>query len=184
MQATLIEDFLNPDFTNTVEEILGSKDFPWFWRSSTTYGEADLGADHKDFQFIHIMYFDNAPKSNVFGLAQEILFAFEQKTGKRIKEPFRIKANLTVQSNLTDDELKSAIHIDTPKGSNTVSILYYVNDSDGDTVFYDDDKNEIQRFSPKKGTAVWFPSDNWHRHTPPRDNKRRLVINFVVQLEE
>ena len=55
--------------------------------------------------------------------------------------------------------------------------LYYVNDSDGDTVFFDDDNNEIKRVSPKKGRIAFFDGSILHCGTPS-DTRSRAVINF------
>ena len=183
MSVSSLETFLHPDFVSDVEAVFTDMEFPWFWRSSTTYGEGEAGKDHKDFQFIHLIYYENEAKSNIFGMAQHILFEFEAKTGMRIKDVHKVKANLTTQSWLTEEDLAPAKHIDIEKGSGKyLTIVYYVLDSDGDTIVYSDEGQEIARKAPVKGTAVYFPSHMWHRHTPPRDHKRRIVINFVLEL--
>ena len=56
-------------------------------------------------------------------------------------------------------------------------ILYYVNDSDGDTIFFDDNKNEIKRITPKKGRIVFFDGSIWHSSSSPQ-TIHRAVINF------
>ena len=55
--------------------------------------------------------------------------------------------------------------------------LYYVNDSDGDTIFFDDDENEIKRVSPKKGRIAFFDGSIKHCTSTPSKNKR-VVLNF------
>jgi len=55
--------------------------------------------------------------------------------------------------------------------------LYYVNDSEGDTVFFDDSKKEIKRVSPKKGRIAFFDGTIYHAGTPSETNSR-AVINF------
>tara|TARA_Y100000592_G_C5415356_1_gene290306 strand:+ start:560 stop:1129 length:570 start_codon:yes stop_codon:yes gene_type:complete len=58
--------------------------------------------------------------------------------------------------------------------------LYYVNDTDGDTVFYDNDNNEIKRITPKKGRVAFFDGQIKHSATPPSKGVR-IVINTCIQ---
>ena len=55
--------------------------------------------------------------------------------------------------------------------------LYYVCDSDGDTILFDDNENEIQRVSPKKGRIVFFDGSIKHCSSSPAKT-HRAVINF------
>jgi hypothetical protein len=57
-------------------------------------------------------------------------------------------------------------------------LLYYVSDSDGDTVFYDDDGvTEIKRVSPKKGRVVFFDGSILHAASNPT-TVPRIVFNY------
>ena len=58
--------------------------------------------------------------------------------------------------------------------------LYYVNDSDGDTIFYDKNNKEINRVSPKKGRIAFFDGSIDHCGSKPQNNTR-IVINTVFQ---
>ena len=63
-------------------------------------------------------------------------------------------------------------------------MVYYVNDSDGDTIVFDDDMNEIERCTPACGSAIWFDSRKLHTATVPQHHKNRIVINFMFEIEE
>ena len=55
--------------------------------------------------------------------------------------------------------------------------LYYVNDSDGDTIFFSGEHKEIKRVTPKKGRIAFFDGSILHCPTPS-ETKSRAVVNF------
>ena len=67
-------------------------------------------------------------------------------------------------------------HVDADMPHTTT--LYYVNDSDGDTYFFDNDGNIIKKVTPKKGRIVTFDGLTYHSSSCPRENSHRLVLNF------
>ena len=88
------------------------------------------------------------------------------------------------------------IHIDLP--IEHLVILYYVNDTDGDTFLFDkradyndlkttavepnDSLNIIKRISPKKGRALLFSGDRYHSSSGPTKDIR-CIINFDVSIK-
>ncbi len=98
----------------------------------------------------------------------------------------RLKANLLVQQ-----PHAPAGHYNTPhqdSTDNTYSALYYCNDSDGDTVLFDQfyeegkapDKFTIaQRIQPKKNRLIVFESNRFHASSYPVDTKARFVFNMI-----
>lgn len=95
------------------------------------------------------------------------------------------------------DILAGRIYVTTPQNTNKVHyephvdmekwhkvLLYYVNDSDGDTVFFNKkDGKIIERVSPKKGRLVAFDGNIYHAAGIPKNN-HRCVVNFDVNLGE
>ena len=55
--------------------------------------------------------------------------------------------------------------------------LYYINDSDGDTIFYNDQEEEIKRVSPKKGRILFFDGTIKHSGSYPT-KLTRGIINY------
>ena len=69
------------------------------------------------------------------------------------------------------------------KNKKAISIIYYVHDTDGDTVFYDKEcKKIIKKITPKKGRAVIFDSLIFHSFMRPIKSEKRVVINFIVNV--
>jgi len=87
--------------------------------------------------------------------------------------PLRIKANLLQP--YPDAPEHHPWHTDA--ANNNVSMIYYLNDSDGDTFLGETD---TQRVTPKANTAVIFPSNLRHASSNPTKG-RRMIINYMVQ---
>ena len=64
-------------------------------------------------------------------------------------------------------------------GKTYKSFLYYLNDSDGDTFFFDDNDNVIQRQTPKANTMIEFNSRILHASSNPTKGPR-YVLNTVM----
>jgi len=67
--------------------------------------------------------------------------------------------------------------------SELITILYYINDSDGDTYFFEG-QELAHVVPPVKGTAAMFRSNMLHAGSPPTKHETRLVINFCFGPKE
>ncbi len=94
-----------------------------------------------------------------------------------------------LQLPLADKFIKphNGIHLDLPQDH--YACVYYVNDSDGDTILYEQTRYntlpssqnvptvEHKRVTPKKGRVVIFDGARYHCSSQPRD-RHRCIINF------
>jgi hypothetical protein len=103
----------------------------------------------------------------------------------------KIKLNLQTQSSEQSIGKFSPPHVDLVGAPNNMwTIIYYVNDSDGDTVIFNERYNgkPIKNFTvnkkitPKKGKCVMFPTDYVHSGGFPFSSINRTVINFNVEI--
>lgn len=74
-----------------------------------------------------------------------------------------------------------APHVDFPFPHTVV--LYYLNDADGDTVFFDSKGNITERVSPKKGRVLVFDGTLYHGGGIPKKGPRS-VVNFDILTKE
>lgn len=181
----VIENLLPSRLNKELYEIFTSKkDMPWYW------GDVIYSSDNKEeeelnlFQFVHTVYDKLNPQSSVFPLVQTILDFFEKETNIRVKSICRIKANLTIRKVLSNRQIELLKHPDVEYGldKNYISLIYYVNDSDGDTLIYDNNGNIKERISPEQNKLLYFNSTDLHLGLYPIKNKRRIIINFVVEI--
>lgn len=161
---------VSEEYADILLSILSDERMDWFYNDSTVSNNEDNHYDSP--QFVHSIFLDNEIMSSLYNEIAPILSG----SGKPLGGIGRIKANLLVGNNL-DGKEHNAPHRDADDTHFT--ILYYVNDSDGDTIFFDDNGNEFKRVTPKKGRMVIFDSDLLHASTPPNKG-RRMVINMIL----
>jgi len=107
------------------------------------------------------------------------------KLGQLINYESLYRAKINITLNTSNEENKIAPpHQDSKDTNPTIIGIYYVIDSDGDTIIYDGDHinnlKEIKRISPKKGRMVFFRGDRFHSASHPSKHGKRVVINYNV----
>ena len=161
-----------------IYNMMRTDDFAWYWNENQI--DAVLGFSRDEYSgFTHIFYRDNQINSGFFDKVSNLINLIVEKEKIEYKSLYRAQANLIQNINITDEQLLNSIHYDMPT-DNYISIIYYVMDSDGDTVIFDNDK-EV-RIPPNQGSYVIFKSSTKHRATIPKLNKRRMVINCVLEV--
>jgi hypothetical protein len=128
----------------------------------------------------------NEINSGVYGEARAIADYCCQKFDV-IPHYIRLKLNLLANNTLMTNGKYNTPHIDN-KFWNSYSMIYYVNDSDGDTIIFNETSDEEKkkrpekltinkRIPPKKNRAVLFRGNYFHTSTNPIDNEKRIVLN-------
>ena len=187
------------EYQKQLHDILCSADFPWFHNKRTIKKDIQLlklasflNDKTKDSQqFTHTFYNEGMVKSSYYPLISEMLTHIE-RMGYEIKSIDRIKANLMIKESDFPEDFYNIPHSDM-YGKETMSLLYYVNDSDGDTFFFNESFKENGEFdfteltidkiiTPKMGNAIFFDSKKCHASSPPKINNTRIVINFVFEI--
>ena len=110
----------------------------------------------------------------------QILYNFCYTQNILVEKIFRERLFITLPSDL---DLSKGIHNDLD--FNHSVILYYLNDSDGDTIFFDDDKNEIKRITPKKGRIAFFDGSIPHAgNYSTKKSRLGYNVNFIGKFYE
>ena len=176
-----ISGFLSPEKKDNIEEYFLDSKFPWFYHPKTVQSSEDTVFD--DFGFhTHNFLLEGECQSpfmkDILTLVDLGKFMKEYGLGDQL---YNAHVNLFLQR---DRDVIPHPHIDFRNWKHTV-ILYYVNDCDGDTIFYNKCENdslmdveEWKRESPKKGDFVVFDGSIYHSPCCPVENRSRFTLNF------
>jgi hypothetical protein len=179
----ILDDLLPPDELAWVQQLITDANFPWYWYSNTygitVAGETDPRVFEADQFSHHFCQLGEGVTSDWFVLVEKILTA----AGRRRQCDFdllRAKANLLMPS-VQQGEFNTP-HRDLTEPHCVV--LFYLFDSDGDTVFFSNDCapwQETRRIQPRANRAVVFDGSVYHASCHPRINARRMVLNCDVR---
>jgi len=165
---------------------LGDK-LNWFRSERATYAEGTpvifpLTADSIDVQqFTHMIYELDKPVSQLFHTILPVITAIPYT----IKQMIRVKMNLCTYVPTENPNAHGMPHVDfTEIKEPLISAVYYVNDSTGDTLIFNQRFGQCvpltlkTRVTPKKGRLVVFDGALLHAGNNPRTNAPRININF------
>ena len=187
-----IDNLLPKSFEKEIHNTLMDTSIPWYFSSSTVssdYQFIDLNNVQDSYQFSHLIAWPNTNTSWLWQFVKPVLHLLEKDLNLNISNYSRCKANLLVPN--IDFKLGN-YHPPHHDGQNSLSLIYYVNDSDGDTYFFDKEfvedtsnlsLNVTKQITPSRGKAVLFNSEQYHASSNPINSERRVVLNYVFEVE-
>ena len=193
------DDWLQPELKNILRDTFLSSNLPWYLPSTKWYTVPQSVADNfseddrviTSPQMVHPVIIEGWEQHTGGHEALLMYFIrsfFEQISQDRDLDVYihRMKANLMHRQICEKPLFFNPPHIDhvgaAPDGRFAAVCLYYVDDSDGDTFFFDEDWDIIQRVTPKAGRMVLFRNDLYHASSPPQKNEGRIVLNTNIFL--
>jgi len=193
------DDWIAPELRNIVRDTLFSSNFSWYLPStkwSTVPHEIRARFEDNDqvidsAQMVHPMIIQGW-EQHTGGHEALMMFLirsfFEQISDNRNLNinVHRMKANLMHKQICDKPLFYNPPHVDhlgeIPDDHFAAVCLYYVDDSDGDTFFFDQDWDIIQRVTPKAGRMVLFENEVNHASSPPQEYEGRIVLNTNIFL--
>jgi len=199
----VFDNIVPPSYANFLEEALLGSACDWRFTNSTS-GVVDLSPSHliyEQFQFVSKPIdtpqniFDN--RFVQFFLFPLTLFALKNKIHfNSQRDLLKCKINLQTRAPSNNKGKFNYPHTDYhPVPNKLLTILYYLNESDGDTYFFKerfdgkemskdqiDNLTIIKKVSPKKGRLVVFNGNIMHAGSHPIDYPTRIVINYNLLL--
>lgn len=204
----IIDNFF--DKCDDIETLFRSGEFYWFYVNHTSELTANPESHPEDLPILknildknrNLEFYDYLQFSHSFyrfieGETRTILNSKERylditkdiiaKANKALNENYDIKNIIRSKANLQTQTKNTSVNQLNPPHTDMdfphYVMLYYVNDCDGDTFFFDRDGNLLKRVSPKKGRLVYFNGEIYHAGSNPIKSKDRIVININVDYQ-
>ena len=153
---------------NIIETMFGlQRNFPWYFAQDVSYDE---GKQQRPALFHNFVLKKYTINSDFFDMVKPI-----------VKNKNVIQARSILQLPLNKKLLNKSFdtpHVDSEEPH--LVYLYYVVDSDGQTLFLKN-KKVIKKIKPKQGRLVIFNGNIYHTAEQPEKGKR-CVINFNVDI--
>lgn len=186
---TVIDNFIPESYQNAlIQEFEG--ELSWFYSNSAAGVCENFDTTDSNIidstQFVHGIVEDNKGISPTYPLIFPLIWFLEKEKHIKVKNVLRVKANLMTRDGR---EIKyQPPHVDV-YGPGFLTMIYYINDSDGDTIIFDKlhdqghcNLNITKRITPKKGRILLLPSNVFHSSSCPIRTKRRTVLNFILEI--
>ena len=190
-EIMVIDDFIDIEYQNQIKNILIGEEtfkdyeFPWYYVDDVTvaYGESDT--QHRPALTHPYVYYEGTSLGSIDSEFHKLFVPLLQRAAFKLGMPYvnalQGRSFLQFPLNLKNYDVDNP-HIDLVEGHKHIVVLYYVCDSDGDTIIYNERKESEtytikQRVTPKQGRVVIF--DGWLMHTAEQPiNNIRCVVNY------
>jgi hypothetical protein len=176
----IIDNIVSKKQQNIIKKYVFSNYFPWYYINDVSILD---NPDERKPGLSHYFILNNKVSSDGFKTIECLISATLNKL--KIEKAAVIQCRAFLQFPLSENIIKGR-YVDSPHIDlleKHTAFLYYVNDSDGDTVIFEDaKKNKIKKkIKPKQGRMVIFDGSYWHSGSQPR-HSNRCVINTDVRI--
>ena len=177
----IIDNFLSKTYFKNISELVNGPNFEWIYNDNIS--EPLSSTQFNEYVFSHLFLVardENDPSSNRFSpFIEPLLF--------QILDVTNCDVILIARADMVTWSKEDFIH---PAHTDflfpNTAAVFYVNESDGDTIFYNvkrtdvahyKDLKEYDRVSPKANRLVIFDGNLLHTGCSPTKHKRRILIN-------
>ena len=190
-EIIVIDDFISLDYQEKIkQELLGlENDFPWYYTEDVTTA-GDFDSQYRPALNHYYVNFDDDDISEVESVYHHLFVPMLSKACKYLKIPetevIQGRSFLQFPLKNIDTSVVDTPHIDLDEGEEHIVVLYYVIDSDGDTIIYNERTESLtytekQRVTPKQGRVVIFEGGQYHTAQQP-SNGTRCIVNYNLEL--
>ena len=189
-EILVIDDFIDKDYQEDIKNILLAREewgeflFPWHYVDDVTAGLDDENQGRPGLSHVYVEYNDDGSSDLVSNFHDLFIPMLELACGTLEIPTAKIlqgRSFMQFPLNLKSDEVDTP-HIDLDEGHRHIVVLYYVKDSDGDTIIYNertesDSYTVKQKVTPKQGRVVIFDGGQYHT-AEQAVNSVRCIVNY------
>lgn len=170
----IFDNIISKEEQEQIKNCLLGRDFPWFYLDDITFKD---GVQKRP-AFSHYFVLDEKENSQYNYLTNNIINNSCKKSNIICNKVLETRSflQLPLHDNVTNGVLTDASHID--RNIKHTVVLYYVMNSDGDTIIYKNNKEH--KITPKQGRVVVFDGLLKHTATQPINNTRCIINVNVV----
>lgn len=183
-EIIVIDDVISKTYQDAIEHTMFKGNFPFWYQFDSSFGLAESNFP----SFNHAIVQQEKVYNNQFFMLLPLIYYACEKTNLKFSKVLSAKACIQEQLIMQKEDRINTPHVDLER-LHTV-VLYYVNDSDGETVIYNqqslDNKNinidkltVARKVIPKKGRVVIFNGNTIHASSTPTKGPRGIV-NFDI----
>lgn len=184
----IIDNFLPHEQFTKIQNLILSADFPWYYIPNVSLPPGSVITDPlavETYGYLHtVYYYAENSKSFALEVMEPILDAYEKHFGK-IEKILRIRLSKKHPKLGFTKENYNLPHVDFNFPHKT--LIYYLNDSDGDTRIFDQiykENVEPEAFTtkalvtPKENRVLKIDGLQYHTASNPFEYDRRIVLNI------
>ena len=186
-EILVIDDFVSLEYQEKIkQELLGvNNNFPWFHTEDVT-DAGELTSQHRPALAHQYVNLNDDDVSEIESIFHHLFTPLLSKACQHLKMPqtevIQGRSFLQFPLKNIDTSVVDTPHIDLDEGEEHIVVLYYVIDSDGDTIIYNErtespSYTEKQRVSPKQGRVVIFEGGQYHTAAQPTKGTR-CIVNY------
>ena len=181
VRLEVVDNALGGSLFDLIKNAVESNNFPWFFIENSAYpGDKELIAQSPLlYAFSHLVLKRGEICSNYHDMTISVASVLKdlfRESDLQNYDIIRLRWGMTTSINKV---WKNEPHIDMKEKHKV--ILFYLNDSDGDTYFYDKDHNIIDSVTPKENRAVLFDGSILHSSSKPVEFAKRIVLNINLK---
>ena len=171
-----VDNPLSRQEANYIEQMVSGKFFPWYYFDNVHNVENGSSVTHG---FQHTVIDNGKENSSVCEIAKSITHSVADSAGIKIGSIYHLRFNLLTKQQVNvqphfHTDLFPYFYAQNPHLGKHYSGIYYINDSDGCTLF----EGLETKIEPRKNTGVIFDGTMMHSASYPMKNQIRLVLNM------